>query len=202
MKTVDLVTINDAAKALKQKTVMFYHNYLFGLDNIDGYLIYTNLTQLLQDDFSYNNGIIFDSKLLSAFVKTISSESEFDINNKYIKTFLGDTALELGQNIMLQRMIDNKVVQLMDNRYTNEINITKDIETVYSMKKADGTYYYMPTVNGTKYFITLFSGLLPLNKSDKVNLQICDLYDNKFIAKFTVMKKKIDIYIYLAYLKV
>ena len=202
MKTVDLVTINDAAKALKQKTVMFYHNCLFGLDNIDGYLIYTNLTQLLQDDFSYNNGIIFDSKLLSAFVKTISSESEFDISNKYIKTFLGVTALELGQNIMLQRMIDNKVVQLMDNRYTNEINITKDIEIVYSMKKADGTYYYMPTVNDTKYFITLFSGLLPLNKSDKVNLQICDLHDNKFIAKFTVMKKKMDIYIYLAYLKV
>ena len=70
------------------------------------------------------------------------------------------------------------------------------------MKKADGTYYYIPTVNDTKYFITLFSGLLPLNKSDKVNLQICDLHDNKFIAKFTVMKKKIDIYIYLAYLKV
>ena len=43
IKTIDLICISEGAKALKQKTVLFKNNMLYGLDNINGYLIYTSI---------------------------------------------------------------------------------------------------------------------------------------------------------------
>ena len=71
IKTIDLICISEGAKALKQKTVLFKNNMLYGLDNINGYLIYTSLVGKLQDDFSYDQGIIINQRELSSFIKSI-----------------------------------------------------------------------------------------------------------------------------------
>ena len=68
IKTIDLICISEGAKALKQKTVLFKNNMLYGLDNINGYLIYTSLVGKIQDDFSYDQGIIINQIILSILI--------------------------------------------------------------------------------------------------------------------------------------
>ena len=88
--TIDLVALSDAAKALKQKNFIVYKGYLFGTDNA-GYITCCNKSDnsLL---FNYD-GLIFNTRDLSAFIKTIATETEFDIdfdcNNECIlKSFM------------------------------------------------------------------------------------------------------------------
>lgn len=203
IKTIDLICISEGAKALKQKTVLFKNNMLYGLDNINGYLIYTSLVGKLQDDFSYDSGIIINQRELSAFIKSILSESEFNINDygdTILETSLGEQ-LHVTRNIRLSNMVDYKVGEILSLSYGNEQEITNNILDLFSMKKGDGTMYYVHQCNNSKYFMTLFSGLLPLNKADKVFIRIFD-NGNSFISNFIVRKKKFELFIYVVYLKV
>lgn len=203
IKTIDLICISEGAKALKQKTVLFKNNMLYGLDNINGYLIYTSLVGKIQDDFSYDQGIIINQRELSSFIKSILSESEFNINdygNTILETSLGEQ-LHVTRNIQLSNMVDRKVREILSLSYGSEQEITNNILGLFSMKKGDGTMYYIHEYNNIKYFITLFSGLLPLNKADKVFIRIFD-NGNSFVSNFIVRKKKFELFIYVAYLKV
>lgn len=51
------------------------------------------------------------------------------------------------------------------------------------------------------YLISTYSGLLPVNKSDKLNLSIYDLDDSRFMAHFSILKKKLAIELYISYLR-
>ena len=203
---VDLVTINNVAKAMKQKTVIIYNNCLYGLDNIDGYLIYSNMNDMLHDKYNNFNGIVIDTKELSAFIKSIGSETEFElnfVNNICRLVTLFDGLLVLTKQLYLLPMINEKINRVVSNNIVTPKDITNEISDLFSMKKADGAYYYRPVVNNIKYFITLFSGLLPLNKSDKVFMSIDDnIYNNFFITHFIIKKKKIEVNIYLCYLRI
>lgn len=203
---VDLVTINNVAKAMKQKTVIIYNNCLYGLDNIDGCLIYSNMNDMLHDKYNNFNGIVIDTKELSAFIKSIGSETEFElnfVNNICRLVTLFDGLLVLTKQLYLLPMINEKINRVVSNNIVTPKDITNEISDLFSMKKADGVYYYRPVVNNIKYFITLFSGLLPLNKSDKVFMSIDDnIYNNFFITHFIIKKKKIEVNIYLCYLRI
>ena len=53
------------------------------------------------------------------------------------------------------------------------------------------------------HILTLFGGLLPLNKSDKIYIILEDNIDGKtFTVRFRVHKKICDIIIFLNYLKI
>jgi hypothetical protein len=81
-----------------------------------------------------------------------------------------------------------------------EEEVTSDLLQLYSMRKTDGTIHYRFK---NRYYMTLFSGLLPLNKNDKIYLRVCDgQMPHTFIANFKVKKPKFLVSIYIPYLNV
>ena len=210
IKTVDLVTINEASKCLKQKDFIYCDGCIYGIDNINGYITYVYVLDALHDKCNDFNGLIFNSRELSAFVKTIGTETEFNIdlnidNTCNLATFM-DGLMVVRKDIYLLSMIKSKRIKLssFSKLATQEQEITQDIQDLYGLKKTEGCFYYKPTINCTKYFMTLFYGLLPLNKADRVFLSIYDpdYLSNNFIAYFTVVKKKFKVKTILCYLKV
>ena len=133
-------------------------------------------------------------------------ETEFDINFDFgeeciIKTFM-DGVLTVKRNKRLLQDASHKyyLYSLYNNQF-NQIDITNDLLDLFSMKKTDGCFFYKPIINNKQYFMTLFPGLLPLNKADKVFLSIKD-FGNHFISFFTVEKKKYKVQVIVCYLKV
>ena len=208
IKTVDLITINEASKALKQKDFIYCDGCIYGIDNINGYMTYTYILDKLHDKYNNFNGFIFNARELSAFVKSIGTEEDFDIifNIENIAKILSlNGELYIKNNRFLLSMVRSKRIKFgpMAKLATEKLEITNDIRELYDLKKTEGCYYYKPVINNTHYFITLFYGLLPLNKADRVFLSIYDpdYLSNSFIAFFTVIKKKFEVNTILCYLK-
>lgn len=200
----DLIYINDSAKALKQKQFLFFRNKLYGIDNIMSYLIYVDLdiNHLSKDFYSYN-GVLFNAKELSKFVKSLSIEKEFEINTDVRMGVLTSMACESVSYIIdfrLDNMVMQKINTINNRIYTQDDSIDNLIEPLFSMKKVEGTYN---AIYNNKYYITLFPGLLPLNKGDKASIAISDdINSNMFVARFKVIKKKFIITLFIGYLKV
>ena len=200
----DLIYINDAAKALKQKEFYFFRNRLYGVDNILSYLIYVDLdpTHLSKDFYSYN-GVLFNAKELSKFVKSLSIEKEFEINTDVKMGVLTSMACESVSyiiNYSIDYMILEKLNNISNRLYTSDESIDNLIEPMNAMKKVDGTYN---VIYNNKYYLTLFPGLLPINKGDKICIAISDdINSNMFVARFKVIKKKFVITLFIGYLKV
>ena len=68
IKTIDLLAINEYAKAIKQNNVIIIGNIMIGLDYINTYITYID-NIVLSDDYT---NMIFIKKDLSKFVKSIS----------------------------------------------------------------------------------------------------------------------------------
>ena len=192
IKTVDLITINEASKALKQKDFIYCDGCIYGIDNINGYMTYTYILDKLHDKYNNFNGFIFNARELSAFIKSISTEEDFNI------------IFNIENIAKILSLNDELYIGPMAKLATEKLEITNNIRGLYDLKKTDGCYYYKPIINNTRYFITLFYGLLPLNKADRVFLSIYDpdYLSNNFIAFFTVAKKKFEVNTILCYLKV
>ena len=112
IKTVDLVTINEASKCLKQKDFIYCDGCIYGIDNINGYITYVYVLDALHDKCNDFNGLIFNSRELSAFVKTIGTETEFNIdlnidNTCNLATFM-DGLMVVRKDIYLLSMIKSK----------------------------------------------------------------------------------------------
>jgi hypothetical protein len=202
----DLLQINEAAKALKQKSFTIFNcNILVGLDNIDVCLKYTTIPIVLNEKSQALEAMQFNTRELSAFMKSITIETELDIliDNTNYSIYISNN----NSNIIL-----NKVNINLLEKFTiinNEINtkgiicnselINDKISKLFEMHKADGCLYY---IHHNKYYITMFPGMLPLNKSDKVFLEIIGHDQYKyFIAHFEIKKKKYTINIFIRYLK-
>lgn len=83
---------------------------------------------------------------------------------------------------------------------TLELNKSKELEVLLALSSKDGVHMF----TFFNHTISLFNGLLPLNKSDKVSIT---LYDNPvnnvhFIAMFDIIKPKTAMKIFLRYLNV
>jgi hypothetical protein len=205
LTTSELVYINEAAKALKQKDFILIGNAMIGLDNIQNIVTYL----LLDNNFFINHidGIIINQRALSAFIKSLSIESEFEINFiDGIATIhtLGEGLLEIKLNNYLAEMACNKfryVISLEGSIPTvlEEIEVPDITSRIQSMSKSDGGI----GINYNGYYMTLFSTILPITKSDKIYLKILQPpIQHTFISKFHIKKKKFDIITYINYLKV
>ena len=203
----DLVYIGEAAKSLKQRDFVFTPTYLIGLDNIKNYLCYVELDTNFLSNPAEMYDCVINAKELSAFIKTITLESEFIIdetkNIDTIATTSGSLNIRFEKyNIRFAKYKLEKVAYdlgLHTDHVKQSVDVTNELSELFSLKKADGIIYFK--YNG--YFMTLFSGLLPINKSDKIHLTIYNQSTiNTFIANFTIIKKKFKVNIYLAYLNI
>ena len=205
--TMEVLHLNEAAKALKQKEFQIYDNIIIGTDNINNYVCYVRLSdEFINNDIS---GFIINQRELSAFVKSITIETEFELtydilDNKYY-IYSNSSKLSFSNNTEYRtiHLIEQQIIKAnsIDKSvpYYSETDVTFELTDLFSLKKDDGCFYY--NFRGI-YFITLFNGLLPLNKSDKVYITIFPNNRESFIARFRVKKKKFTVNIYLAYLYV
>lgn len=206
INAVDIIYLNEAVKTLKQKTVAVYNGYVIGLDNIEQYVRYIQLDYNLISNTFFTIKAVIDAGELSKFVDTITTESCFvyDMYNEYGNLFTNLQGFKLklynNRNVLMHTISKLSLCQQYDYEYKNVpmINIDEDIIKLRLMKKTDGAFHLI--YNGQ--WITMFPGLLPMVKSDKVYLSIYNTSETSFVAKFTIKKKKFDVYVYLAYLKV
>lgn len=199
IQTVDLITILNVSKSLKQKDFVVDNNKIYGIDS-NQYHIYTSLLQLN----AITEPIQINYKELSEFIKTITTEMEFPIQDYgYCYNITNNTGAVLKitkPNILIMGFINS--INAYSNNYTTTIDygiINNEIEQLLSMKKSDGAFYYK---KDNKYFITLYPGLLPINKGDKVKLSIIDHTEQLFIAHFEINKKCAVVNINILYLKI
>ena len=206
IKTGELLHINEAAKALKQKEFQIFDQFIIGVDNS----VTMQYVQLDSNVFINNHrfdNLVLSTRDLSAFIKTITLESEFELEYYEDKGFViksMNSELWFKKSFLTNIYCDNSIntfyrVQFMIQHgvVQPEMDITNDLSQLFSMKKGDGCIRYNHL---GRYMITLFSGLLPLNKSDKVFLSIYPNSTHAFNALFRVRKKKFDVFICVAYL--
>lgn len=206
MKASELIYLNEAAKALKQKNFIIKNNTIVGADNA-AFLIYTTLdpSYFYPQEFIYNTQI--NSRELSAFVKDIQlmQDFKFHSNMNGLGIYNGSKILnfvnkqQTFDNIAIDRNIKFvKTIQNNSNMCVEpEENVTDEFNFLFALKKDSGCSNY---VYKNKYYMTLFSGILPLNKSDKIYLSIYGNNSISFNALFRVEKKKFNVIICIAYL--
>ena len=206
LTTSELVYINEAAKALKQKDFILIDNAMIGIDNIQNIVTYV----LLDNNFFINhlNGVIINQRELSAFIKALSVESDFKFD--FIDNVAKINTISGGElNIIFNRSI----AELACSKFKYAISLDHVIKTtipnteipdiaskIQSMNKADGSV----RINYNGYIMTIFPSLFPITKADKMYVSILQPYLqlHTFIAKFMIKKKKFDIITYINYLKV
>lgn len=207
IKTVELLHINEAAKALKQKEFQIFDQFIIGVDN-SATMQYVQLdSSIFVNNHRFEN-IVINARELSAFIKTITLESEFILIPHLDQGFTTHT--RAGGSLLFKKsfLTNMYCASSMDTFYRvqsmmqynpcqPEIEITDNISQLFLMKKGDGSIRYNHL---NRYMITLFSGLLPINKSDKVYLSIYHNSDCAFNALFRIKKKKFDVIICIAYL--
>ena len=163
---------------------------------------------LLDSNFitNYFSGIIINQRSLSAFIKAISVESDFqfDFTDNIIKTING-TELLIGFNNSISEIACSKfkyAISLENNIQTaiSESEIPDIMSKIQCMNKADGSI----GVNYNGYYMTLFPSILPTNKNDKMYVSILQPYNqlHTFISKFRIKKKKFNVIVYINYIKV
>jgi hypothetical protein len=83
---------------------------------------------------------------------------------------------------------DFKIDDLKANEQFNEI---------LAKKSSEGESLFRAN---NRYIITLYTGLLPVNKSDKIALEIYNVDWRSFISKFMINKGKFIIFKYVSYI--
>mgnify|MGYP004456232285 CR=1 FL=1 len=200
MSINDIIYINEAAKALKQKQFLFYKNCLIGLDYIDQYVLFLKLDESLLSGNYYNNpGIKFVTRDLSKFVKTLTIEHEFEIDytdgDHMIVSNMDTLVYTISRNIDYNT---DKALKRLPTLATSKVmDVTEQINPIKSLKKADGVF----NLTIDDYIMLIPSTLLPLSKPDKVSIQICDIYPYSYTTKFIIYKKKFTIMVFLSFLK-
>lgn len=202
--TAEILYLNDAAKALKQKNFRIIDDCLVGIDN-EAIVSYTRLNpEMISIPFCLN-GFIINAKELSAFAKDIAVESSFEIQNDSTGQYINTVKCRLNfslpafnyKSVILNNLSNIKNMQRNITPLEQECDITSELIDLFSLKKDSGCIYY-PYKN--KYFMTLFYGILPLNKSDKIFVTIYNNNSESFISIFKVRKKKFEVYVCVLYL--
>ena len=197
--TSELVYINEAAKALKQKDFIIIDNVIIGLDNIHNIVTYITLdSNFISNCFK---GIIINQRELSAFIKTLSVESDFQFDsiNNVIRTISG------GE---LMIVFNQSIAELACDKYKRALSLHDLFPIVYpegeapnilngiqNMNKSDGAI----RINYNDYYMTIFPSILPINKADKLYITILASTTPIFFARFRINKKKFDIITYIGY---
>ena len=185
----EFLAFAEALKSMKADILYISPTGIYGFD--------TTLTVVkkLNTLFNVRECVVIKTSSLNTFVNSIKdAQEESDIWIPYV--YLEPVEMKyLIQDIILkvEYMSSNGRIVHSSNLKNNE-NFNKIME----MKTGDGSAVL---VIDNIYPITLYNNLLPVNKSDKVELDILQLDETSFLARFIITKKKnISIVVYIRYL--
>ena len=201
----DLMQINEAAKALKCRNFMWKQNKIISMDSMD-YILYNELNtdKLLTYP---TKGIVINQRELSKIMKSITTESYFDISDE----LLSNTTIVNTINDSMAFKIDSSIDASVDRNLSishqideligsNNIDITDRLGALFKLNRASGSINFQ---YDNEHMLTLFVGILPLAKSDKILINLHDYPNsNIFCVRFTVVKKLFKVYAYLKYIKI
>ena len=202
----DLMQINEAAKALKCRNFMWKQNKIISMDSMD-YILYNELNtdKLLTYP---TKGIVMNQRELSKIMKSITTESYFDISDELLSNttivntindsmaFKIDSSIDAGvdRNLNISYQMDELMIG------NNNIDITDRLGALFKLNRASGSINFQ---YDNDHILTLFVGILPLAKSDKILINLHDYPNsNIFCVRFTVIKKLFKVYAYLKYIKI
>ena len=202
----DLMQINEAAKALKCRNFMWKQNKIISIDSMD-YILYSELNtdKLLTYPIK---GIVMNQRELSKIMKSITTESYFDISDELLSNTTIVNTINDSMAFKIDSSIDASVDRNLNISYqmdelmigNNNIDITDRLGALFKLNRASGSIYFQYDGN---HILTLFVGILPLAKSDKILINLHDYPNsNIFCVRFTVIKKLFKVYAYLKYIKV
>jgi hypothetical protein len=197
--------INEAAKALKCRNFMWKQNKIISIDSMD-YILYSELNtdKLLTYP---TKGIVMNQRELSKIMKSITTESYFDISDE----LLSNTTIVNTINDSMAFKIDSSIDASVDRNLNishemdelignNNIDITDRLGALFKLNRASGSINFQ---YDDEHILTLFVGILPLAKSDKILINLRDYPNsNIFCVRFTVIKKLFKVYAYLKYIKI
>ena len=164
--------------------------------------------------------------ITEAYVNTLIEEPYFEINKDILKE-LDDTIKQYIKNVdnkskLETAMVDNLIKYRSITRlgdidiisiytkicsninpnyiisYNEDIKQDENFNYCLSLKAKDGLGKYIYD----NKFISVFSGLLPINKSDKVSIEIYKSDNNTFLCRFIIDKKFTTLYKYIRYLSI
>lgn len=201
----DLMQINEAAKALKCRNFMWKQNKIISIDSMD-YILFSELNtdKLLTYP---TKGIVMNQRELSKIMKSITTESYFDISDE----LLSNTTIVNTINDSMAFKIDSSIDASVDRNLNishemdelignNNIDITDRLGALFKLNRASGSINFQ---YDDEHILTLFVGILPLAKSDKILINLRDYPNsNIFCVRFTVVKKLFKVYAYLKYIKI
>ena len=190
----------DVCKAMKTEYICLSNDLIIGTDKTFSSVVLVDSKNTFYKPI--NLGI--PTTVLQTFIKEIpefignkpvGDNIYIDYNKGYIcvcdedylqfDSVLGDKIVELFVTLTY-----SKSISLMKLNYPN-LREDEEFERCLALKSAQGAVMY----HKDGYCMSLFSGLLPINKADKVDLII---YPNEkyFTAEFKITKKKPNIEMY------
>lgn len=197
LRISDFNEIVKGIKAMKSDLVCVYKNQLIGVDNTMSVMkIYNMSKEIPIEPFT-----IITKTLSSEFYSNIT-DTEIVIDTDNCNIYCPNNVSYAENKIMINLFVTNNII----NRYlsisgsivysfSNNLiefgDITNDLnfDIIRNLKAADGARLYCP--NGNKeYGMYLYNGALPINKSDKIYLNIYD-QGTIFISVFIIDKKKV-----------
>lgn len=148
------------------------------------------------------HGLMFNYELLSTYSDIMEE--------KWVEPsigLIGDTSDIFVTNMRQYHydIINKWQCCIGDIDYCPETSPNKDItddpnfQSIMNLKSSDGA---RPYILDNRYVLYLFPGIIPVLKSDRVIINIIDWGKPYFRAIFTVVKKKINVNVYITYLKV
>lgn len=96
----------------------------------------------------------------------------------------------------IQLLLDTKQVHISVPLLTKDLSDDEDFKIVTSLKSDDGMGFYKTD----RFIMSIFYGLLKVNKGNTVDLSIYNVDEISFLSVFTVNKKKFNIVNHIKYM--
>ena len=184
---------------------MWKQNKIISIDSMD-YILYNELNtdKLLTYPIK---GIVMNQRELSKIMKSITTESYFDISDELLSNITIVNTINDSMAFKIDSSIDASVDKNLNISHqmdeligSNNIDITDRLGALFKLNRASGSIYFQ---YDNEHMLTLFVGILPLAKSDKILINLHDYPNsNIFCVRFTVIKKLFKVYAYLKYIKI
>lgn len=190
----ECVKLYDAIKGMKCDIVYIYPDRIIGTDDKRIALAEVICDTKVSQSYEIERNVI---KLIADKSKELINVDDDpfepeDFINRYAirRTWLGP--LEQSDLNMHSMMKGNEIP---DYR-VDDLKANENFNNIQAQKAADGMS--MLRLN-KKYILSLYKGLLPVNKADKVSVELYDIDSYSFLAKFIIDKRKFVINKYLVY---
>ena len=139
---------------------------------------------------------------LKNFLASTEPTDKIEITDSYIINQTKQIYIEINNELLKYGLVDkyNKVCNIISVNPTSiaDLSSNDQFNKINDGKTKDGAGRLV--INN--HVVFLYSGLLPTNKKDKVDLSIWDINDSYFLNGYRIKKGKLNYTVYVMYLNV